>query len=62
MVGILAYIYQENVQDELEMSLNNTLLTTYKISDDKTQAVDFLQENVRYSYFNSLFLLKYFFF
>lgn len=46
MVGILAYIYEENVQTELEMNLNNTLLTYYKIDQDKTAAVDFLQENV----------------
>ncbi|EFA02537.1 CD151 antigen isoform X1 [Tribolium castaneum] len=47
MVGVVAYIYEENVQSELEMSLNNTLLTTYKILEDKSQAVDFLQENFR---------------
>ena len=46
MVGILAYIYEENVQTELEMNLNHTFLTYYKVDDDKTAAVDFLQENV----------------
>ncbi|XP_063907487.1 CD151 antigen-like isoform X2 [Zophobas morio] len=45
MVGILAYIYEENVQTELEMNLNHTFLTYYKVDDDKTAAVDFLQEN-----------------
>jgi CD151 antigen len=44
MVGILAYIYEENVQTELEMGLNNTFLTSYMIDDDVTHAVDFLQE------------------
>jgi CD151 antigen len=46
MVGILAYIYEENVQTELEMGLNNTFLTSYMIDDDVTHAVDFLQEKV----------------
>jgi CD151 antigen len=53
MVGILAYIYEENVQTELEMGLNNTFLTSYMIDDDVTHAVDFLQEKV-----TKLFLLE----
>ncbi|RZC36080.1 CD151 antigen, partial [Asbolus verrucosus] len=56
MVGILAYIYEENVQTELQMNLNNTFLTTYKIDHDKTMAVDFLQENIENHYDRTAFL------
>lgn len=44
MVGILAYMYQEHVETELKMNLNTTMLTTYKMDDSKTAAIDFLQE------------------
>jgi len=44
MVGILAYVYEEQVQSELELNLNNTCLATYKVDEDKTEAIDFLQE------------------
>lgn len=47
MVGILAFVYQENVQTELSMNLNSTMLTTYKVDPDKTAAIDYLQEKVR---------------
>ncbi|KAK4886886.1 hypothetical protein RN001_003157 [Aquatica leii] len=44
MVGVIAYIYEEQVQHELELQLNNTFLSSYKIETDKTEAIDFLQE------------------
>lgn len=44
MVGILSYMYQEHVETELKMNLNNTMLTSYKIDETKTVAIDFLQE------------------
>lgn len=47
MVGILAFIYEENVLSELQMNLNSTFLEQYKINEEKTEAIDFLQESVR---------------
>lgn len=44
MVGILAYVYEEQVHNELELNLNTTCLTNYKIDPVKTEAIDFLQE------------------
>ncbi|KAB0799823.1 hypothetical protein PPYR_07703 [Photinus pyralis] len=44
MVGVLAYIYQEQVQNELELNLNTTCLSNYRIDEQKTEAIDFLQE------------------
>lgn len=67
MVGILAYIYQEQVHTELELNLNSTFLETYQLDPEKTNAIDFLQENVLnllflYSYLSSLYnLLLYYF-
>lgn len=46
MVGIVGYVYEEQVQNELELHLNETFLTFYKIDEDKTEAIDFLQEKV----------------
>ncbi|XP_017779976.1 PREDICTED: CD151 antigen-like [Nicrophorus vespilloides] len=45
MVGILAYIYQEQVHDELVLNLNGTLNANYGINEDKTAAIDFLQDS-----------------
>ncbi|KAF5302238.1 hypothetical protein FQA39_LY10277 [Lamprigera yunnana] len=47
MVGILAFIYQEQVPHELKLYLNETVLTNYKIDPDKTEAIDFLQMEFR---------------
>jgi len=44
MVGILAFVYLEQVHNELEMNLNKTFVETYGIVEEKTYAIDFLQE------------------
>ncbi|XP_025829460.1 CD151 antigen isoform X2 [Agrilus planipennis] len=43
MVGLMSYVYDEQLETELEMNLNNTFLTTYSIDETKTKAIDFLQ-------------------
>jgi len=45
MVGIVAFVYQEQVHDELEINLNNTFVNNYGYDNDTTTAIDFLQEN-----------------
>lgn len=46
MVGLLSYVYEEQVEADLELNLNNTFLTSYMVDSDKTAAIDFLQEKV----------------
>lgn len=46
MVGVLGFLYQESVHTELENNLNSTFLTTYNIDEDKTLAINNLQEKV----------------
>lgn len=47
MVGILAFVYQEQVHSELELNLNNTFMSSYQMEPDKTHAIDFLQEQFK---------------
>lgn len=47
MVGILAYVYKDQVRLELELNLNNTFLESYKIDVDKTEAIDRMQQKVQ---------------
>ncbi|KAJ8932371.1 hypothetical protein NQ314_014738 [Rhamnusium bicolor] len=46
LVGILSYIYQENIEDEMELKFNSTLLTTYNESKDKTESIDVIQQKM----------------
>lgn len=46
MVGVLAYIYEEQVESELQLNLNSTFLDNYKIDMDKTKAIDDMQLEV----------------
>nr|CAD7450775.1 unnamed protein product [Timema bartmani] len=43
MVGILSYVYQEQVYKELELNLNTTFSKSYSIDADKTTAIDQMQ-------------------
>lgn len=56
MVGILAYVYKDQVHTELEMNLNNTFLENYKIDPVKTEAIDDMQQEVKLSIFFALYL------
>lgn len=47
MVGVLAYLYEEQVEAELNLNLNTTFLENYKVDEDKTRAIDNMQLEVR---------------
>lgn len=47
MVGILAYVYKDQVQTELELNLNKTFLEYYKIDRVKTEAIDNMQQEFK---------------
>lgn len=46
MVGILAYVYREQVTDELSVTLNETFLHSYRYDSEKTAAIDQMQQQV----------------
>lgn len=46
MVGVLAYVYEEQVAGELQANLNTTFLESYKILPARTKAIDEMQVNV----------------
>lgn len=45
--GIVAYIYEQNVSDELNMTLSDTFLKKYAVSERVTKAVDLMQQNFK---------------
>ncbi|KAF4526879.1 hypothetical protein B566_EDAN013790 [Ephemera danica] len=47
MVGILAYVYEGQVDSELRLSLNSTFLDNYKFEEDATLAIDRLQREYK---------------
>lgn len=49
MVGVIGFFYYEQVSHDLRFNLNETFITQYKINDVKTEAIDYLQENVSIS-------------
>lgn len=54
MVGLLSYIYEEQVETDLQLNLNETFMTNYMVDQDKTAAIDFLQERVSSIYSHCL--------
>ncbi|XP_075214345.1 CD151 antigen-like [Lycorma delicatula] len=47
MVGVLAYIYREQVNIELTTTLNDTFLQSYRINGEKTAAIDRMQQELK---------------
>lgn len=47
MAGFLAFVYQEQVETELKMNLNNTFLEYYHVDGAKTQAIDHFQKEFK---------------
>jgi CD151 antigen len=41
----VAYIYERNVSDELNMTLSDTFMKGYAVSERVTKAVDLMQQN-----------------
>lgn len=42
--GTLAYIYERNVSDELNMTLSETFVQNYAVSERHTKAIDLMQQ------------------
>lgn len=57
MVGILAYVYRDQVNMELELNLNNTFLENYMYDPRKTEAIDRMQQEVIDICFSVMYLL-----
>ncbi|KDR23711.1 CD151 antigen-like [Zootermopsis nevadensis] len=43
MVGIMSFLYEPHVEEELRLNLNNTFVENYKLDDKKTSAIDQMQ-------------------
>ena len=46
MVGIMSFLYEPHVADELYLNLNKTFIDNYKVDDSKTRAIDQMQIEV----------------
>lgn len=44
--GTIAYIYERNVPEELNMTLSETFTRNYAVSERHTKAIDLLQQNL----------------
>lgn len=42
---MVAYIYERNVSDELNMTLSDTFMRNYAVSERVTKAIDLMQQN-----------------
>ncbi|XP_049862269.1 CD151 antigen-like [Schistocerca gregaria] len=47
MVGVLAYVYESRVHDELSANLNSTFIQSYNVDTDKTAAIDQMQQQFK---------------
>lgn len=43
--GFVAYIYEQNIDDELNMTLSDTITKNYAVNERVTKAVDLMQQN-----------------
>lgn len=43
--GTLAYIYERNIEEELNMTLSDTFTQNYAVSERHTKAIDLMQQN-----------------
>lgn len=46
IVGGVSYIYETQIDDELVRTMNTTFMTTYGIDEERTMAIDAMQQNV----------------
>ncbi|KAJ8919546.1 hypothetical protein NQ315_002167 [Exocentrus adspersus] len=46
LVGVLSYIYQENIDEEMDLRFNSTLLATYNQVGGKTESIDAIQQKL----------------
>jgi CD151 antigen len=45
--GIVAYIYERNVEDELNMTLSETFMKNYAVNEIMTRAIDDMQQSFK---------------
>ncbi|PNF35076.1 hypothetical protein B7P43_G09478 [Cryptotermes secundus] len=43
MVGVMSFLYEPHVEEELRLNLNSTFVENYKMDDSKTSAIDLMQ-------------------
>lgn len=48
-VGGLAYVYENQITDELQQTLNTTFLEHYGVDEEKTTAIDRMQQDVNFN-------------
>ena len=46
VIGLLCYVYQEQIDTDLQDSLRDTFITTYSLDMENTQTVDNIQTKV----------------
>lgn len=51
MVGVIGFLYHEQVSHDLRFNLNETFITQYEVDDVITKSIDNLQENVSFNDF-----------
>lgn len=54
VVGVLAYGYESQVDDELLMTLNETFVTSYGVDETRTNSIDLMQQTVSFYFRNKL--------
>jgi hypothetical protein len=52
MVGVMSYLYEPHVEEELRLNLNGTFVENYKLDESKTKAIDLMQTEVVYTHWD----------
>lgn len=45
-IGLLSFLYQKQVSEELDWNLNTTFITKYEVDKQQTEAIDYIQKRV----------------
>jgi hypothetical protein len=48
MVGVMSFLYEPHVADELYLNLNKTFIENYGVDGSKTRAIDHMQIEVAF--------------
>ncbi|XP_050501705.1 CD151 antigen-like [Diabrotica virgifera virgifera] len=46
LIGVLAFIFQDNIEEDLSLNFNKTIISTYQFDDSKTISIDYIQEKL----------------
>ena len=58
VIGLLSYVYQEQIDTDLQDSLRDTFINTYSLDMENTQAVDNIQTKVVLGLWKNLRLVE----